>query len=103
MLVLMSKGGVRKGAAFIFGWLLSLAAVVASPSWCHRQQAAQAQHGARPWPPSPSRSLIGVVLVIIALRTPGQDGPAQAAEEAPEVADRHRQHVAVGAPWAWHR
>ena len=29
LLVLMSKGGVRKGAAFIFGWLLSLAAVVA--------------------------------------------------------------------------
>jgi hypothetical protein len=29
MLVLMSKGGVRKGAAFIFGWLLSLAAVIA--------------------------------------------------------------------------
>ena len=29
MLVLASKGGVRKGAAFIFGWLLSLAAVIA--------------------------------------------------------------------------
>jgi hypothetical protein len=29
ILVLASKGGVRKGAAFIFGWLLSLAAVIA--------------------------------------------------------------------------
>jgi hypothetical protein len=29
ILVLASKGGVRKGAAFIFGWLLSLAIVVA--------------------------------------------------------------------------
>ena len=29
ILILMSKGGVRKGAAFIFGWLLSLAIVVA--------------------------------------------------------------------------
>jgi len=29
LLVLMSKGGVRKGAAFIFGWLVSLAVVVA--------------------------------------------------------------------------
>jgi hypothetical protein len=28
-LVLASKGGVRKGAAFIFGWLLSLAIVIA--------------------------------------------------------------------------
>ena len=29
LLVLMAKGGVRKGAAFIFGWLLSLAIVIA--------------------------------------------------------------------------
>ena len=29
LLVLASKGGVRKGAAFIFGWLLSLALVIA--------------------------------------------------------------------------
>jgi hypothetical protein len=28
LLILLSKGGVRKGAAFIFGWLLSLAVVV---------------------------------------------------------------------------
>ena len=30
VLVLSSKGGVRKGAAFIFGWLLSLAVVIAA-------------------------------------------------------------------------
>jgi hypothetical protein len=29
ILILASKGGVRKGAAFIFGWLVSLAAVIA--------------------------------------------------------------------------
>src|SRR5437879_3372476 len=29
ILVLASKGGVRKGAAFIFGWLVSLAIVIA--------------------------------------------------------------------------
>ena len=29
ILVLLSKGGVRKGAAFVFGWLLSLAIVIA--------------------------------------------------------------------------
>jgi hypothetical protein len=28
ILILLAKGGVRKGAAFIFGWLLSLAVVV---------------------------------------------------------------------------
>ena len=27
--ILASEGGVRKGAAFIFGWLVSLAAVIA--------------------------------------------------------------------------
>jgi hypothetical protein len=30
MVVLPSKGGVRKGAAFVFGWLVSLAIVVAA-------------------------------------------------------------------------
>jgi Sap-like sulfolipid-1-addressing protein len=29
ILVLLSKGGVRKGAAFVFGWMLSLAIVIA--------------------------------------------------------------------------
>jgi hypothetical protein len=29
ILILLAKGGVRKGAAFIFGWLLSLAIVIA--------------------------------------------------------------------------
>jgi hypothetical protein len=29
ILILLSKGGARKGAAFIFGWLLSLAIVIA--------------------------------------------------------------------------
>jgi hypothetical protein len=29
ILILSSKGGVLKGAAFIFGWLLSLAIVIA--------------------------------------------------------------------------
>ena len=30
MVVLPSKGGARKGAAFVFGWLVSLAIVVAA-------------------------------------------------------------------------
>ncbi|MGA8372058.1 MAG: GAP family protein, partial [Acidimicrobiales bacterium] len=29
ILILLAKRGVRKGAAFIFGWLLSLAIVIA--------------------------------------------------------------------------
>ncbi|HZM57298.1 MAG TPA: GAP family protein [Acidimicrobiales bacterium] len=67
ILVLASKGGVRKGAAFIFGWLLSLAAVVALTILVTGNK-----------PPKPNTApslaalavkiLIGVVLVIIALR-----------------------------------
>ncbi len=67
ILVLASKGGVRKGAAFIFGWLVSLAAVVALTILATGNK-----------PPKPNtgpslaalavKILIGVVLVIIAVR-----------------------------------
>ena len=67
ILVLASKGGVRKGAAFIFGWLLSLAIVVAGTVLIT---------GNKPPKPSTAPSLaalavkiaIGVVLVLIAVR-----------------------------------
>jgi hypothetical protein len=67
ILVLASKGGVRKGAAFIFGWLVSLAAVVALTILATGNK-----------PPKPNtgpslaalavKILIGVVLMIIAVR-----------------------------------
>ncbi len=67
LLILMSKGGVRKGAAFIFGWLLSLAAVVALTVLVTGNK-----------PPKPSTApslaalaakiLIGVVLLVVAER-----------------------------------
>ncbi len=67
ILVLASKGGVRKGAAFIFGWLASLAIVVAGTVLVTGNQ-----------PPKPSTApslaalavkiAIGVVLVLIAVR-----------------------------------
>jgi threonine/homoserine/homoserine lactone efflux protein len=67
ILVLASRNGVRKGAAFIFGWLLSLAAVIAITL---------AATGNKPPQPSTAPSLaalavkiaIGVVLVFIAYR-----------------------------------
>ncbi len=67
ILVLASKNGVRKGAAFIFGWLLSLALVIAFTL---------AVTGNNPPRPSTAPSLaalalkiaIGVALVIIAMR-----------------------------------
>jgi hypothetical protein len=67
ILVLASKGGIRKGAAFIFGWLLSLAIVMAGTVLVT---------GNKPPKPSTAPSLaglavkmaIGVVLVAIAVR-----------------------------------
>jgi threonine/homoserine/homoserine lactone efflux protein len=67
ILVLASKGGVRKGAAFIFGWLVSLAIVVAITLLVT---------GNNPPKPNTSPSLaalaakiaIGLVLVFIAVR-----------------------------------
>jgi heme/copper-type cytochrome/quinol oxidase subunit 4 len=66
VLVQMSKGGLRKGAAFIFGWLLSLAVVVVVTLLFTGNE-----------PPRPNTSpslaaiafkiLVGVVLVGIAL------------------------------------
>jgi hypothetical protein len=69
ILILLSKGGTRKGAAFIFGWLLSLAIVVALTVLVT---------GNKPPKPNTAPSLaalavkiaIGVALVLIAVRQP---------------------------------
>jgi hypothetical protein len=67
ILVLASKGGVRKGAAFIFGWLVSLAAVIAATVLL--------TGNSPPKPNSPpslaalaAKLAIGVALVLIAVR-----------------------------------
>jgi hypothetical protein len=67
ILILLAKGGTRKGAAFIFGWLLSLAIVVAVTVLVTGNN-----------PPRPNtapslaglavKMLIGVALVLIAVR-----------------------------------
>jgi len=83
MLVLMSKGGVRKGAAFIFGWLLSLAAVVALTV---------VFTGNKPPKPSTAPSLaaiavkilIGVALVVIALRRRAKMGQPKKPKKTPK-------------------
>ena len=67
IVVLASKNGVRKGAAFLFGWLLSLAIVIA---------ATVLVTGNKPPKPNTAPSLgalaakilIGVVLLVIAVR-----------------------------------
>jgi threonine/homoserine/homoserine lactone efflux protein len=67
ILVLASRGGARKGAAFLFGWLLSLAVVIAATVLVTGNQ-----------PPQPNsapslaalavKMAIGVALVLIAMR-----------------------------------
>ena len=82
MLVLMSRGGVRKGAAFIVGWLASLAAVVALTVLFTGNE-----------PPRPNTApslagiavkiLIGVVLVFIAFRQQARMGKPKKQKKPP--------------------
>ena len=83
ILVLMSKGGLRKGAAFIFGWLLSLALVVIATLLFTGDQ-----------PPRPNtrpslaaiavKILIGVVLVAIGLRRRARMGRPKKPKKPPK-------------------
>src|SRR5271168_3561348 len=83
ILVLSSKGGVRKGAAFIFGWLLSLAVVIAITVLVT---------GNKPPEPSTAPSLgalaakiaIGVVLVYFAIRQRRRMGRPKPPKKTPK-------------------
>jgi Sap, sulfolipid-1-addressing protein len=83
ILILLAKGGVRKGAAFIFGWLLSLATVVAVTVLVTGNK-----------PPKPNTApslgalavkiLIGVALVLIALRQRRRMGRPKPPKKTPK-------------------
>jgi hypothetical protein len=83
ILVLMSKNGVRKGAAFIFGWLLSLALVIVFTLVVTENN-----------PPKPNTApslgalaakiLIGLVLVIIAVRHARRLGQPKKPKKTPK-------------------
>ena len=83
LLILMSKGGTRKGAAFIFGWLLSLAIVVAITVLVT---------GNKPPKPNTAPSLaalaakiaIGVALVLIAVRQRRRMGKPRPPKKPPK-------------------
>jgi hypothetical protein len=83
ILVLSSKGGVGKGAAFIFGWLLSLAVVIAVTVLVT---------GNKPPAPSTAPSLaalaakiaIGVVLVYFAVRQRRRMGRPKPPKKTPK-------------------
>ena len=83
ILILLAKGGVRKGAAFIFGWLLSLAIVVAVTVLVTGNK-----------PPKPNTApslaalavkiLIGVALVLIAVRQRRRMGTPRPPKKPPK-------------------
>ena len=94
LVVLPSKRGVRKGAAFVFGWLVSLAIVVAVTVLAT---------GNNPPQPNTAPSLaslavkiaLGVVLVVIAvrhIRTRSKPKP-------PKKPPKWQEHVDSISPW----
>ena len=94
ILVLSSKGGVRKGAAFIFGWLLSLAIVIAFTVLVT---------GNKPPKPSTAPSLaalaaklaIGVGLTVIAIRHYQKMGKPKPPKKPPRWQTGHETAGAV--------
>ncbi len=94
MVILPSKGGVRKGAAFVFGWLASLAIVVTVTVLAT---------GNSPPKPSTAPSLaglavkiaIGAVLVVIAVR----HIRLRQRPKPPKKPPKWQEHVDGMSPW----
>ncbi len=94
ILVLASKGGVRKGAAFIFGWLLSLAIVIACTVLLTQNK-----------PPKPSTApslaalaaklAIGAGLLVIAIRYYRKLGKPKPPKKPP----KWQTHIDNMTPW----
>jgi hypothetical protein len=94
MVVLPSERGVRKGAAFVFGWLVSLAVVVTVTVLAT---------GNNPPKPSTAPSLaalavkiaIGVLLLVIAIR----HIRARGRPKPPKKPPKWQEHVDSMSPW----
>ena len=94
MVVLPSKRGLRKGAAFVFGWLVSLAVVVTVTVLAT---------GNNPPKPSTAPSLaqlavklaIGVVLVVVAIRQRRRMGQPKKPKKPP----KWQENVDNMSPW----
>ena len=93
-IVLPSKGGTRKGAAFVFGWLVSLAIVVAVTVLATGNN-----------PPKPSTApsqaalavkvVLGAFLVVIAVRHYRRMGRPKPPKKPP----KWQEHVDSMSPW----
>ena len=94
LVVLTSRRGVRKGAAFVFGWLASLATVVAVTVLAT---------GNNPPQPNTAPSLaalavkiaIGLVLIVIAIRRHRRMGRPKPPKKPP----KWQAHVDAVSPW----
>jgi len=94
IVVLPSKRGVRKGAAYVFGWLVSLAVVITVTVLAT---------GNNPPKPSTAPSLaglavriaVGAVLVVIAVRHIRQRGQPKKPKKPP----KWQEHVDTMSPW----
>ena len=94
LVVLPSKGGVRKGAAFVFGWLVSLAIVVTITALATGNN-----------PPKPSTAptlaalavkiVLGAVLVVIGVR----HIRARGRPKPPKKPPKWQEHVDTMSPW----
>ena len=97
MVILPSKRGVRKGAAFVFGWLVSLAIVVTVTVLAT---------GNNPPKPNAAPSLaslavriaIGTFLVWIAIRQRRRMGKPKPAKKPPKWQE-HVDNMSRGSPW----
>jgi threonine/homoserine/homoserine lactone efflux protein len=94
MVVLPSNRGVRKGAAFVFGWLVSLAIVVTVTVLATGNNPPQ-QNTAPSLASLAVRIAIGAVLVVIAVR----HIRARGRPKPPKKPPKWQEHVDSMSPW----
>jgi len=83
ILILASKGGVRKGAGFIFGWLVSLAIVIAVTVLVTGNNPPKSNTAPLAGPRSAAKLAIGAGLLVIAIRYYRKLGQPKTAEKSP--------------------
>jgi hypothetical protein len=94
LVVLPSKGGTRKGAAFVFGWLVSLAAVVAVTVL------ATGNNPPRPaTAPSLAALAVKIVLGVILVRIAVRHIRARGRPKPPKKPPKWQEHVDNMSPW----
>ena len=94
LVVLPSTRGVRKGAAFVFGWLVSLAIVVTVTVLATGNNPPKPGHGSIAGRPG-GQVVLGIVLVRIAVRHIRARGRPKPSKKPP----KWQAHVDSMSPW----